>query len=170
MKKKRRIANFIMAAVIALIAAAGLFAVGSVRGWFGGAEDAATLCDVRGVVTLTRSGVAYPVEEETALREGDALSFSAGATASSRSRITASAPRISALTMMLGVLPGRNSMERRMRSLSLRPRDGRLDPRADHAVQRAAIHQRDARRFHAVFAEHFLHGAANVVAELSEHH
>lgn len=84
MKKKRRIANFIMAAVIALIAAAGLFAVGSVRGWFGGAEDAATLCDVRGVVTLTRSGVAYPVEEETALREGDALSLSVGATAAVR--------------------------------------------------------------------------------------
>ena len=79
--KKRRAANAIMVALIALIAAAGLFAVGSVRGWFGGGQDAATLCDVRGVVTLTRAGVSYPVEEETALREGDALSFSAGATA-----------------------------------------------------------------------------------------
>ena len=66
--KKRRAANAIMVALIALIAAAGLFAVGSVRGWFGGGQDAATLCDVRGVVTLTRAGVSYPVEEETALR------------------------------------------------------------------------------------------------------
>lgn len=82
--KKRRAANAIMVALIALIAAAGLFAVGSVRGWFGGGQDAATLCDVRGVVTLTRAGVSYPVEEETALREGDALSFSAGATAAIR--------------------------------------------------------------------------------------
>ena len=83
MKKKRRIANFIMAAIIALIAAAGLFAVGSVRGWFGGGQDAATLCDVRGVVTLTRAGVSYPelLDEliDLALkreREREGLSFS----------------------------------------------------------------------------------------------
>ena len=70
-----------MVAVILLVAAAGLFAVGSVRGWFGGRQDAATLCDVRGVVSLTRGGVAYPVEEETALRAGDALACDTGATA-----------------------------------------------------------------------------------------
>lgn len=80
-KRKRRIANIIMVAVILLVAAAGLFAVGSVRGWFGGRQDAATLCDVRGVVNLTRGGVAYPVEEETALRAGDALACDTGATA-----------------------------------------------------------------------------------------
>lgn len=82
--KKRRVANAVMAALILLIAAAGLLAVGSVRGWFGSRADAAMLGDVRGVVTLTRSGVAYPIEEETALREGDALSFSAGAMAAIR--------------------------------------------------------------------------------------
>ena len=81
MKKKRRIANIIMVVVILAVAAAGLYAVGSVRGWFGGERDAAVLADVRGVVNLTRGGVAYPVEEETALREGDALSCAAGATA-----------------------------------------------------------------------------------------
>lgn len=79
MKKKRRIANAVMAVILLLIAAAGLFAVGSVRGWFSD-EKAALLTDVRGTVRLERSGVSYPVEEDTALREGDHLACDAGAT------------------------------------------------------------------------------------------
>ena len=80
MKKKRRIQNIIMVLIILAIAVAGFFVVGNLRGWFGDAKDTATLTQVRGVVSLTRGGVAYPVEEDTALREGDALQCDAGAT------------------------------------------------------------------------------------------
>ncbi len=80
MKQKRRIQNIIMVLIILAIGVAGFFVVGNVRGWFGDARYAAKLTQVRGVVSLTRSGVSYPVEEATTLRAGDALSCDAGAT------------------------------------------------------------------------------------------
>lgn len=81
MNRKRRAANLIMVAVIVLIAAAGLIAVGCVRGWFGGGAENAKLVQIRGVVNLERSGVAYPLEEETTLRKGDKITCTPGATA-----------------------------------------------------------------------------------------
>lgn len=81
MKTKRRLKNIVMVAIIALIAAACVFAAGSVRGWFFGGKNAAVLADVRGIVRMERSGVVYPLEEETALRAGDQLTCETGATA-----------------------------------------------------------------------------------------
>ena len=79
--KKKNLANLIMVAVIIAIAAAGILVVGSIQGWFGGNEDAAMLTDIRGIVTLTRDGVAYNLTEATALRQGDELTFAPEATA-----------------------------------------------------------------------------------------
>lgn len=81
MKRKRRLQNLAMLAIILLVAAGGVLAAGSVRGWFASEGDAAILADVRGIVRVQRSGVSYPLEEETALRSGDSLVCDAGATA-----------------------------------------------------------------------------------------
>lgn len=80
-KTKRRLANLTMLAAILLIAAAGLYAVGNVRGWFSGGENAAKIGNLRGVVRMERSGVAYPLEAETDLRAGDRIACDGGATA-----------------------------------------------------------------------------------------
>ena len=79
--KKKHIANLIMVLVILAIAAAGLFAVGSIMGWFGGDKDAAVVGNVRGIMNMERDGVVYPVEADTALRSGDRLTCDAGASA-----------------------------------------------------------------------------------------
>lgn len=79
---KKRIANFIMIAVIVLVAAAGVLAVGHIRGWFDKADGQdAVLSAVRGIVTMERGGVAYDAEAGTVLRRGDRLTASYGATA-----------------------------------------------------------------------------------------
>lgn len=81
MKRKRRLQNLVMIAIILLVAAGGILAAGSVRGWFAHEGDAAILADVRGIVRVQRSGVSYPLEEETVLRSGDQLVCDAGTTA-----------------------------------------------------------------------------------------
>ena len=79
---KKRIANFIMIAVIVLIAAAGVLAVGQIQGWFDKADGQnAVLSRVRGIVTMERGGVAYDAEAGTVLRQGDRLTASYGAAA-----------------------------------------------------------------------------------------
>jgi len=85
MKKKKRIANSVMAAIILLIAAAGLLTVGFIQGWFGDkGADTAVLSDVKGIVNLTRSGVTYPVERDTPLRAGDGIVCTPGGSAAVR--------------------------------------------------------------------------------------
>ena len=79
MKKKNK-ANLIMVAIILAIAAAGLLTVGFIQGWFGGEENAALVTEVRGVVNMTRDGVSYSLEGDTALREGDKLTCAKDAT------------------------------------------------------------------------------------------
>ena len=79
MKKKNK-ANLIMVAIILAIAAAGLMTVGFIQGWFGGEENAALVTEVRGVVNMTRDGVSYPVEANTALRAEDKLTCAKDAT------------------------------------------------------------------------------------------
>ncbi|MBR6950742.1 MAG: DUF4430 domain-containing protein [Oscillospiraceae bacterium] len=81
-KKKRVLANSVMVAVIAMIVAAAVLGVGYIRGWFGdGTANTAALADVRGIVNVTRSGVTYPVEQETPLRKGDVITCAPGGTA-----------------------------------------------------------------------------------------
>ncbi len=80
--KKNKKANFIMIALILLIAAAGILGVGVVQGWFDRSDGSqAVLTDIRGIVTMQRSGVSYPVEAQTVLRSGDRIICSTGATA-----------------------------------------------------------------------------------------
>ena len=84
-KKKRILSNSVMVAVIVMIVAAAVLGVGYIRGWFGDRDaNAAVLADVRGVVNMTRSGVTYPVEQDTPLRKGDVINCTPGGTASVR--------------------------------------------------------------------------------------
>ncbi len=80
--KKKQIANLIMVAVILLIVAGGVLGVGYIRGWFDTAsEDIARLTQLQGTVNMERSGVIYPVEEDTVLRSGDKITTNPGASA-----------------------------------------------------------------------------------------
>lgn len=80
--KKKQIANLIMVAVILLIVAGGVLGVGYIRGWFDTAtESSACLTRLQGTVNIERSGVIYPVENETVLRAGDKITTQPGASA-----------------------------------------------------------------------------------------
>ena len=77
MKKKRR-ANIIMVAVIAVVLAAGVFTAGRIMGWFGKPAEAAVFSDVKGLVSVERGGVAVNAEKGMALQKGDVISCPAG--------------------------------------------------------------------------------------------
>ena len=80
--KKKQIANLIMVAVVLLIVAGGVLGVGYIRGWFDTAtENSACLTRLQGTVNMERSGVVYPVENETVLRAGDKITTQPGASA-----------------------------------------------------------------------------------------
>ena len=80
--KKKQIANLIMVAVILLIVAGGVLGVGYIRGWFDTeSENIACLTQIQGTVNLERSGVIYPVAEDTVLHGGDKITTNPGATA-----------------------------------------------------------------------------------------
>lgn len=79
--KRRKLANIIMVILILTIGAAGVLTTGFIRGWFDRGDGVATLTELRGVVTVRRDGVAYPVELNTILRRGDVLVTSPRATA-----------------------------------------------------------------------------------------
>lgn len=79
--KKKKIANIVMVAVIIAIAAAGIFGVGHIKGWFDKSdENTAVLTDFRGIITLQRDGVAYATTDKTVLRKGDKITCDPGAT------------------------------------------------------------------------------------------
>lgn len=74
MNRKNRIANLVMVAVIAAIAAAGILLAGHILGWFDKADEAAVAAEVeQGLANLQRDGLATPLREKTALRDGDVL-------------------------------------------------------------------------------------------------
>ena len=80
--KKKQIANLIMVAVILLFTAGGILGVGYIRGWFDVAsKNIACLTELQGTVNMERSGVIYPVEQETVLRTGDKITTQPGASA-----------------------------------------------------------------------------------------
>ena len=81
-KEKNIFANSVMVAIIAMILVGGVLGVGYIRGWFGDRNaDTAVLADVRGIVNMTRSGVTYPVEQDTPLRAGDVITCTPGGSA-----------------------------------------------------------------------------------------
>lgn len=84
MKKKKMIANSIMIAAIVVIAAIGVLFAGQHRGWFDRDDTAqTTACATRnkGVIDMTRDGIATHLEDSIALRSGDRLSANKGAQA-----------------------------------------------------------------------------------------
>lgn len=84
MKKKKQIANGIMVAVIVLIAAAGILLAGRHLGWFdrdANVQDLTSVSRDKGVVDLTRDGIATHLDDITVLRDGDQLSANSGAQA-----------------------------------------------------------------------------------------
>ena len=73
-KKNRKIFNFIMLAVIAVIFAAGIFAVGNTKGWFSASDGQSAVCtDKVGVVTIERNGVSFDLGKNVELKENDIL-------------------------------------------------------------------------------------------------
>lgn len=79
--KKKKIANLIMTAIIAVVVAAGILGAGYIRGWFDRADpDQAVLTATKGVTELLRDGVRFTVSSDTALRKGDVLISQEGAT------------------------------------------------------------------------------------------
>ena len=79
--KNRKRSNLVMIAVIAVIVVAGILTVGSLRGWFDMTGDQALLTEIRGIVHVERSGVAFPAEKDTPLRQGDRIMCDPGASA-----------------------------------------------------------------------------------------
>lgn len=79
--KNRKRSNLVMIAVIAVIVVAGILTVGSLQGWFDTTGDQALLTEIRGIVHLERSGVAFPAEKDTPLRQGDRIMCDPGASA-----------------------------------------------------------------------------------------
>lgn len=78
---KKQWGNWIMAGIIILIVAAGIAAVGNLKGWFDRNDGtAAVLQDVQGTIQLYRDGVSCPVDGVIVLRAGDRLSCQPGAT------------------------------------------------------------------------------------------
>jgi hypothetical protein len=81
-KARKRLFNVIMVALIAVIAACGILAVGNVKGWFGGSgSSAVTTGEVSGIVNMERSGVAYSLKENVSVKAGDIVETKAGAEA-----------------------------------------------------------------------------------------
>ena len=80
--KKKTIANIVMAVIIMVIVLGGILYVGHIKGWFDkDSTNFVTITERRGIVTLERDGVAYTVDEDTVLREGDKISCDAGSRA-----------------------------------------------------------------------------------------
>lgn len=79
--KNRKLSNLVMIAVIAVIVVAGILTVGSLQGWFDTTGDQALLTEIRGIVHVERSGVAFPAEKDTPLRQGDRIMCDPGASA-----------------------------------------------------------------------------------------
>ena len=73
--RKRTVLNICMVLTILLAAVCGIMAVGNVKGWFGGEEEASALRvgGKSGIVMIERNGIAYDVGENIVLREGDVL-------------------------------------------------------------------------------------------------
>ena len=78
--KKKKTANTIMIAIIAVIVIGGVLAAGHIKGWFDRTPEAAALTDFKGIVTIERDGIGYNVTEDTALRKGDKISCRPDAT------------------------------------------------------------------------------------------
>jgi len=81
-KKKRKISNIIMVALIIVVAFCGVMAVGGIRGWFGDKESPVMSDDYTGVVNIERNGVAYAIDKKIPIEPGDLIETKSGSEAS----------------------------------------------------------------------------------------
>lgn len=73
-RKNKKLFNTIMVVVIVLVAAAGIVAVGAVKGWFTGSDEAfAEAKNVSGIVSVERSGVSFEAKNGDSLMSGDTI-------------------------------------------------------------------------------------------------
>lgn len=82
-KRKKRLMNAVMVILILVIAACGVLAAGSIRGWFDtGTESWITSGHVSGVVSIERNGIGYSLQDGQGIKDGDVIETKQGSTAS----------------------------------------------------------------------------------------
>lgn len=84
MKKKKLIANGIMVAAIVIISAIGILLAGRYRGWFDRDDTIGASASVirdKGIVDLTRDGIASHLDTQITLHDADQISANRGAQA-----------------------------------------------------------------------------------------
>lgn len=87
MKKKKRIANGIMVAAIVIISAIGILLAGHYRGWFDRDDTVGASASVirdKGIVDLTRDGIASHLDAQITLHDTDQISANRSAQATVR--------------------------------------------------------------------------------------
>lgn len=82
-KRKKRLLNAVMVILILIIAACGVLAAGSIRGWFdAGTESWITSGHISGVASIERNGIGYSLQDGQGIKEGDVIETKQGSTAS----------------------------------------------------------------------------------------
>ena len=82
-KRKKRLLNAVMVILILVIAACGVLAAGSIRGWFDtGTESWITSGHISGVASIERNGIGYSLQDGQGIKEGDVIETKQGSTAS----------------------------------------------------------------------------------------
>ena len=79
-RKKKKVMNIIMVALVAVVVICGVMAAGYIKGWFGGGSDAIAE-EVSGIVNIERSGVAYTLDDGTNIKSGDLVETKSGSSA-----------------------------------------------------------------------------------------
>lgn len=73
-KRKRRLFNIVMVALIAIIAFGGFMAVCNIKGYFNNHNESfAKVSDVKGIANIERQGIAYTLEKDSELKSNDLL-------------------------------------------------------------------------------------------------
>lgn len=81
-KRKKRLLNAVMVILILIIAACGVLAAGSIRGWFDkGTESWITSGHISGVVSIERNGIGYSLQDGQGIKSGDVIETKQGSTA-----------------------------------------------------------------------------------------
>lgn len=74
-KKRKKILNIAMVILIIMIAAAGIAAVGHIKGWFAGDEEKnAVITEITGIVNVQRNGISFELKEGDNVKKGDIIS------------------------------------------------------------------------------------------------
>ena len=73
-KRKKRLLNAVMVILILVIAACGVLAAGSIRGWFDtGTESWITSGHISGVASIERNGIGYSLQDGQGIKDGDVI-------------------------------------------------------------------------------------------------